>query len=718
MANVARKRKPKQFEPADDNRAITETHNPVQELEEVVIRSEPSGTDAGFFDIESPKAYSIMEHDSEPLESALSENSIQPSQGQSKSRWAGSSNQNQPKAAELVTTEVDSHEKQETGPATVQLITEKIKEDDEDEQPFQCPNYVDVGIENIENLHDYVPGGHHPVHFGDILNDRFEIVHKAGNSDVAIVWLCFDLKSEEWRAVKIIRADQSHEDRPELKIAARLKEDEGFGPSEWEAHHITLPLDHFWLQGPNGRHLCEVLPLLGPPIKSKWNSRMDDLRLAEIKDLLYQAAEALHFLHRKGICHGDFRSENMLLRLEDLSKFGKEKMIELLGDPCCRIVTVHDGPDPGRMAPKYVIKPVDLTPFTKNEVAIVGFGESFRVRSPPESLGIPCKYAAPEVRLGGYKLSLGIDVWSLACTILDVRVNDEILGPDLSSYVASLEVLFGPLPEPYRNAYLKQLDDVRQEGKRIPIVSQLAKEASGKIEPLEPLTNIKVFKRLSNLKDELGQKLAHTDRFFQTLARSFEYSGSELDENGNQMKDAQWVTFQFKIPDDEVPILGDLLRKVIKYDPDDRIDIETVLHHEWFRGVNSWLEETTTTPSTPFLSEPDGTKSPRLALLTSPNLWHRWAQLRQSRAFQNMRDTIPKSFIIYFIIGSILATALWAVVLYIISLSMQLQLDMNRSPCYQEAFIIRTMVRSSTSTYFEGVYHSVSMWPILLCKDK
>lgn len=52
-------------------------------------------------------------------------------------------------------------------------------------------------------------GGFHPVHLGDILDHRFEVVHKLGYGGFGLVWLCQELQNNRWRAVKILAAEYS-----------------------------------------------------------------------------------------------------------------------------------------------------------------------------------------------------------------------------------------------------------------------------------------------------------------------------------------------------------------------------------------------------------------------------------------------------------------------------------------------------------------------------
>ena len=68
-------------------------------------------------------------------------------------------------------------------------------------------------------------------------------------------------------ALKIILADASDEDCAELMLL-HLKDLDFDQPG---GKHIALPMDHFWIEGPNGRHLCLVLPVLGPRVPIIWN---------------------------------------------------------------------------------------------------------------------------------------------------------------------------------------------------------------------------------------------------------------------------------------------------------------------------------------------------------------------------------------------------------------------------------------------------------------
>ena len=48
---------------------------------------------------------------------------------------------------------------------------------------------------NTEWIEDYVVGGYHPVHLGDVFKKRYRILRKLGNGRFATVWLAKDDRS-------------------------------------------------------------------------------------------------------------------------------------------------------------------------------------------------------------------------------------------------------------------------------------------------------------------------------------------------------------------------------------------------------------------------------------------------------------------------------------------------------------------------------------------
>lgn len=290
-------------------------------------------------------------------------------------------------------------------------------------EPEQTVYFPLDEAEQLEDIEQYRPGGFHPVAIDDFLgeNDRFDVWSKLGQGGHGIVWLCHDREKNKFCAVKVLRADISEhkEFLGELRIKDMLA---GVSVEKAWENHIVTPHEVFWETGPNGKHLCIVTPVLGPDISASRARNFDDTKL--LKDICFQLTEGLAYLHDHGICHGDFRTENILFKttLADLSP----------GEMGAYISTVQShniwqigADDPGGPhAPDCVYEPVHLElkdRYISKDIAIIDFGTAFPTSLPSQRSLIPQRWAAPEVQPEiNDSPGIGSDLWSLGCTIAQV----------------------------------------------------------------------------------------------------------------------------------------------------------------------------------------------------------------------------------------------------------------------------------------------------------
>ncbi|KAI0476368.1 kinase-like protein [Xylariaceae sp. FL0804] len=311
-----------------------------------------------------------------------------------------------------------------------------------------------------EWVEDYEPGGLYPVDLGSIIDGRFEVVYKLGYGGIATAWLCYERPANKWRALKINAASHSGKDCPDAKVIEIMRK-QGVENNQLEQNHIAFPLETLWLDSPNGSHLCSVLPVLGPKL-SDWRRAVPGLPMPAIKGLCYQIVRAMDFLHSKGICHGDFRPQNILMQLHSgvLERIGPDEMRHILGEPEMAEITAFSSDDKVH-APKYLVENLEwerFTAFISHDIAVVDFGEAYEACGSERKLGIPWEYAAPEVVFEGQP-GPGTDIWSLAVTLLQTVKESGLINsePEFWEYARSIEQLFGPIPDPHRSV-LERID--------------------------------------------------------------------------------------------------------------------------------------------------------------------------------------------------------------------------------------------------------------------
>jgi len=168
--------------------------------------------------------------------------------------------------------------------------------------------HLDLVPFGLEHIYDYEPGGHHPIHLGDVYGDngRYRVIHKLGHGGFANVWLCRDIGKIEvtrYVALKILMAETSTDECPELRVN-ELKVAHGQHLAEGgSAESICFPLDYFKICGPNGDHTSFVYPVLGPNVSLGLFGVSTDPD-SDLRKLSLEVTKAVKFLHSQGICHG------------------------------------------------------------------------------------------------------------------------------------------------------------------------------------------------------------------------------------------------------------------------------------------------------------------------------------------------------------------------------------------------------------------------------
>ncbi|KAM9785892.1 LOW QUALITY PROTEIN: SRSF protein kinase 3 [Neosynchiropus ocellatus] len=194
--------------------------------------------------------------------------------------------------------------------------------------------------QDSEDPREYCYGGYHPVQIGDVFNRRYQVLSKLGWGYFATVWLCQDLRLGQHVAVKVLKSGDGftqagQDELALLRCVSQLRHTvqpphlktfldclQSTGASRHPAsQRIVGLLDEFKLAGVNGVHICLVLELLGPDLRS-WQLCFGSPGVSRplAKQILTQVLQGLDFLHTHcKIIHADVKPENVLLCLDQPS---------------------------------------------------------------------------------------------------------------------------------------------------------------------------------------------------------------------------------------------------------------------------------------------------------------------------------------------------------------------------------------------------------------
>lgn len=354
--------------------------------------------------------------------------------------------------------------------------------------------YRQPRMEQVEDVEKLVLGGYHPVDIGDRLGPEdgshcYTVLHKLGHGGFSTVWLTRCSRDDHYYALKVLTADLPESQGKDLTILQGLKND-GF-----EHLHVVNLYESFDVSGPNGTHMCLVLPALGPSLDGVYGK---EILAPEMRyQICKQVTTGLAALHERGICHGgtiapqprptsryltrhrltivstDLTPSNVVFELPDASSMDIPEVCALLGPIKSERLRMRIG-SRSEHAPKYVIqrptfaKLMSESPTSLQTVRIIDFGEAFPTTQPRSTLGVPVGlgYFPPELCFG-YTASPASDVWMLACLIYQTVGTSALFPcffPIYEILVGTAMPILGPLPDHWRGRFDHEQYGHREHG--------------------------------------------------------------------------------------------------------------------------------------------------------------------------------------------------------------------------------------------------------------
>ncbi|KJZ77710.1 hypothetical protein HIM_02887 [Hirsutella minnesotensis 3608] len=289
-----------------------------------------------------------------------------------------------------------------------------------------------------EFVEDYRPGGYHPVLLGDVFDNG------------------------RYVALKILISEISGSTN-ELQILRHITK---VAPAEG-GRHITQLLGEFEFRGPNGIHKCLLFEPMGPSVNTmveelpQFNPRRWGMKIRYppqiAKTILKQSLQALEFLHKNGIAHGDFHPGNMLFALDDINSkpedlLWQEEDVQArsVSPPVQRLDGKQD-----KWAPRYLCVAQSLAPFMPCaegfKIKLSDMGGAYFFTDPPAKPVTPLGIRAPELVLTG-AVNKTLDVWSFGCLIFELITGQPLFcipGSEFEDddHLLSLTARLGALPD-------------------------------------------------------------------------------------------------------------------------------------------------------------------------------------------------------------------------------------------------------------------------------
>ncbi|GJJ15431.1 hypothetical protein Clacol_009708 [Clathrus columnatus] len=285
----------------------------------------------------------------------------------------------------------------------------------------------------------YRPGGYHPVGYGDKFHeDTYKVIRKLGYGSVSTVWLATDIRNNRYVALKIMTAKKSI-NPTELEIIRYLSRQANYD------NYITILLDTFIHEGPNGKHLCLVFEPMGPSTESmvprppEYPPKQPEtiVRCSKLaaKKILSDALQGLAFLHENNIVHGDINPGNLLFSISDITNVAENnlKQDETTEDTVEKLWRLDEKID--KWGPEHLYQAMPLEDFAQlgpnARVKLCDLGSAFWANNPPSTHDSSIALRAPELILGK-PFGAPIDIWALGCLLFELLAGRPIflVNPD------------------------------------------------------------------------------------------------------------------------------------------------------------------------------------------------------------------------------------------------------------------------------------------------
>ncbi|KAK3987686.1 Serine/threonine-protein kinase, partial [Cladorrhinum sp. PSN332] len=300
-----------------------------------------------------------------------------------------------------------------------------------------------------ETLPDYLASRYYPVHIGEVIHGRYQVVGKLGYGATSTVWLARDLTDRQHVTLKLFihAASMGVQLDNELGIYNRMAKVARRGhPGRIAVRQL---LDCFDVEGPDGQHRCLVhLPLWDSVLTLLHRNPVRKLPPGILATILKYLFHALDFLHTEcHVAHTDIKADNIMHGIGT-----KDTMFTTLEQDELQNPSPRKELDDGRFI--YLTRELPLPQILENPV-LCDFGSAVPLddgREHREDIQ-PDVYRAPEVILEA-PWTTSVDIWNVGCMIWHIFEGEHLFSghdPEHAAYrsrahLAEMVALLGPPP--------------------------------------------------------------------------------------------------------------------------------------------------------------------------------------------------------------------------------------------------------------------------------
>ncbi|KAF8400776.1 hypothetical protein HHK36_014078 [Tetracentron sinense] len=257
--------------------------------------------------------------------------------------------------------------------------------------------------------------GHYIFTLGENLTPRYKILSKMGEGTFGRVLECWDRRTQEFVAIKVVRSIRKYRDAAmiEIDVLQLLAKNDKGGSRCVQIQH--------WFDYRN--HICIVFEKLGPSLfdflrRNKYCPFHVDL----VREFGRQLLESVAYMHDLHLIHTDLKPENILLVSSECVKLPGYKRIS-----------------PDEMHFRCLPK--------SSAIKLIDFGSTAFDNQNHRSIVSTRHYRAPEVILGlGW--SYPCDLWSVGCILVELCSGEALFQTHENlEHLAMMERVLGPMPQ-------------------------------------------------------------------------------------------------------------------------------------------------------------------------------------------------------------------------------------------------------------------------------